>query len=162
FGYRQGGVYLKTNVVSQAIGEFPVFQHFPGVVYANRDYLGGRGLFDQDLQAGSMELFRFSCLTSGPFGKNYRSPIVFFDIGPQFGNLRQRLFAVLSIYEYRSPVSKVIRYAGDALSQFHFTDKFGMVLSHKPYYRWDIVHALVVQYNYSGSVRRYIMCVFEG
>src|SRR5690606_16294886 len=35
-GNCQWGVDLKTNVVSKAIGEFTVFQHFPGVVYANR------------------------------------------------------------------------------------------------------------------------------
>src|SRR5690606_34496863 len=92
----------------------------------------------------------------------YGGAIIFFDICAQFGNLRQRLFAVLPIYEYRSPMSKVIGYTGNALSQFHFTHKLGMVFSHKPYYRWDVVHTLMVQNNYGGPVRSDMMWIIEG
>lgn len=87
---------------------------------------------------------------------------MFFDIGAQFGDLHQGLFAVLSIDEHRAPVPKVVGYTGDALSQFHLAHKLGMMLSHKPYYRGYIVHALVVQYNYGGPVRRDVMRVSKG
>jgi hypothetical protein len=87
---------------------------------------------------------------------------MFFDIGTQFGNLYQGLFAILSIDKYRTPMSKVVGYTGDALSQLHFTHKLGVMLAHKPYYRRDVVHALVVQYDYGGPIRSDMMWVIEG
>src|SRR5690606_39221681 len=109
-----------------------------------------------------MKFFWLPGLAPCSFREYYCGAIIFFDISSQFGNLHQGLLAVLSIDEHRPPMSKVIGYTGDALAQFHFTHKLGMVFSHKPYYRRDVVHALVVQYNYGGPIRRDIVWIIEG
>ncbi len=119
-------------------------------------------MFHERFQPIGLKPFGVTGPASCAFRKDHSTPLVFLNIFTQFGNLNQGLFTILSIDQDRSPVSEIIRNAWDPLTQFNLAYKFWVMAPHIPYYRRNVVHALMIGYNDQGPVFWYFMGIIKG